>query len=263
MEKSIVFALGNQTVRIDSGELVGYEVAGHEFIHQKGSLGWRNSDTEMFPIIGPTNKSNFRVKTPIGSAVQDQHGLLREMEYQVKQQAKTKAIFRKRYASNSIVQNSKFPQKSSEKELYWPYGFEFTKTFQLTDSGLRITFTITGEIGMPFMLGYHPAFKLSAEHATIQTDEKIISITEVMAVGSRALHVPNCEKVVLSDKQSLEISTSGFGNFMLWTEVPNMVCIEPITFYPYAVSQESLHEGFTILNSGQKEYSVFLKPKNN
>jgi len=53
--------LGKQSVQIDEGELVSYSVSGHEFIHQKGSPGWRNADTEMFPIIGPTNEANFKV----------------------------------------------------------------------------------------------------------------------------------------------------------------------------------------------------------
>ena len=65
--------LNNQSVKVDDGELVGYAVDGHEFIHQKGSPGWGSSDTEMFPIIGPVNESGFQVKTPEGSAIQDQH----------------------------------------------------------------------------------------------------------------------------------------------------------------------------------------------
>ena len=63
----------NSQVGIDAGELVSYVVNGHEFIHQKGSPGWGSADTEMFPIIGPVNEAGFRVQTPKGSAVQDQH----------------------------------------------------------------------------------------------------------------------------------------------------------------------------------------------
>ena len=67
--------LHDQLVKIDEGELVGYSAVGHEYIHQKGSPGWRNSDTEMFPIIGPTNEANFRVTTPKGAAVQDRKNI--------------------------------------------------------------------------------------------------------------------------------------------------------------------------------------------
>ncbi|MGB5667231.1 MAG: aldose 1-epimerase, partial [Maribacter sp.] len=74
----VVLKVDKQKVKIDAGELVGYLVDAHEYIHQKGSPGWRNSDTEMFPIIGPTADADFKVKTPNGIAVQDQHGLLRE-----------------------------------------------------------------------------------------------------------------------------------------------------------------------------------------
>ena len=71
------------TVVIDHGELVSYSFFGEELIHQKGDRGWRNADTEMFPIIGPTEANNFRVKTDRGEAIQDQHGLLRELTYKV------------------------------------------------------------------------------------------------------------------------------------------------------------------------------------
>ncbi len=263
MQNNIVLSSGNETVKIEAGELVGYEVAGHEFIHQKGSPGWRNSDTEMFPIIGPTDKADFRVQTPKGEAIQDQHGLLRELEYECVEQTMNIAIFKKQYKANSLVKNSKFPSKSTQAQLSWPYDFMFTKIFLLSEEGLKITFVIDGQKGMPYMLGYHPAFKLGSADASIKTISKRISIDEIIAVGNRAFHVGNCERIVLKDERSMEISTSGFGAFMLWTEVSNMVCIEPITFYPYAVTQASLHEGFTILNNKHKEYSIFLKPMDN
>lgn len=263
MQNNIVLSLGNETVTIEAGELVGYEVAGHEFIHQKGSPGWRNSDTEMFPIIGPTDKTNFKVQTPKGEAIQDQHGLLRELKYTLTEQTATTVVFKKRYMANTVVKNSKYPNKSSESDLSWLYDFEFTKAFTLSDIGLEISFIVEGERDMPFMLGYHPAFKLHTENVSIKTNTKSISIAEVMAVGSRALHVSNCEQIELLDSASVQITTTGFGDFMLWTEVPNMVCIEPITFYPYTVAQANLHEGFAILDSDKKEYGIRIKPFKN
>lgn len=261
MDKQITLFLADQTVYMEAGELVGYRVGDHEFIHQKGNPGWRNSDTEMFPIIGPTDAAGFKVKTPKGVGIQDQHGLLRELEYVLMEQTGTTAVFAKRYTANTKVQNSKYPQKSTEQALFWPYDFEFIKTVTLTPEGLNIGFAISGERGMPFMLGYHPAFKLlEGDSSNIQANDRQISIADVMAVGSRALHVPGCGKVLLTSGPSLEITTTGFTDFMLWTEVPNMVCIEPITFYPYAVAQDKLHEGFTMLDASPAKYSVFLKP---
>ena len=253
-------SLGNQSVKIDKGELVSYSVAGYEFIHQKGSPGWRNADTEMFPIIGPTNEANFKVMTPKGAAIQDQHGLLRELTYEGIHQTETKAVFEKKYLANTAIENSKFPAKSTEEKLAWPYDFQFQKSFELKENGLAIVFNIAGETDMPFMLGYHPAFKLRSKKPTISTAVKSITLDEVMAVGSRAFQVTNCERIVLEDQQPLEITTHGFGHFMLWTEVSNMVCIEPISFYPYAVPQKELHAGFQELSAQPKEFRVLLKP---
>lgn len=249
----------NTAVRIEAGELVGYQVDGHEFIHQKGSPGWSSADTEMFPIIGPVNEAGFRVKTPKGEAVQDQHGHLRQLEYKLEAQTETSAVFVKQYQSGTEVRNSKFPEKSTEEALTWPYNFRFEKTFLLTASSLEINFKITGEEGMPFMLGYHPAFKLHTESPVILAKGKRISLDEVLAVGSRALQISDCTSVTLKDEKEITIETEGFGNVMCWTEVRNMVCIEPISFYPYAVKQTELHQGFEKLTD-TAEFKVVLKP---
>lgn len=260
MSNITTLKVGNQTVTIEGGELVGYQVSGHEFMHQKGNPGWRSVDTEMFPIIGPTNEAGFKVSTPKGVAIQDQHGLLREMTYTITQSTESKAVFIKKYQANKEVINSKYPTKSSTEKLSWPYDFEFNKTFELKDDELVITFTIAGDQGMPFMLGYHPAFMLHSKNPIISVGDKDISIDEVMAVGSKALQVPNTNVISLSDEKKLQISTEGFKHFMLWTEVPNMVCIEPITFYPYEVKQENLADGFMHLTNKPSDFKVVLKP---
>lgn len=256
----IVLSLENQKAMINAGELVGYEVNGYEFIHQKGSPGWGNSDTEMFPVIGPTAKADYQVKTPRGMAVQDQHGLLREMEYEVKRQSKEKLVVAKEYRSNSKIINSKYPERSKAEALYWPYDFIFEKVFELKKDGFHITFNIQGEEGMPFMLGYHPAFKIRVHSAMVKTGDTVISIPQIMKAGSRALQLPNCNQVTLKDQEDVKIITNGFGHFMLWTEVDNMLCIEPITFYPYEVEQEDLNKGFQILKENSKTFTIQLSP---
>ncbi|MEH6679030.1 MAG: aldose 1-epimerase [Sediminicola sp.] len=248
--------------RVEAGELIGFAVSGHEFIHQKGSPGWRSSDTEMFPIIGPTNEANFRVSTTKGDAVQDQHGLLREIPYRSCSSTATKTVYKKEYFAGQPVENSKFPAKSTEQWLSWPYDFVFEKSFELAEGGLMITFTVSGDLGMPFMLGYHPAFKLYTESPTIQAGDTTISLSQVLAVGNRALYVPGTNSVTLSDKKDITVRTEGFGHFMLWTEVPNMVCMEPISFYPYNVPQNELHSGFQIMGKEPMVFKVGLFPRN-
>ena len=248
--------LDNQSVKIQSGELVSYQIDTYEIKKKKGSSGWRNADTEMFPIIGPINEANFRVQTLKGEAVQDQHGLLRELGYTLVEKTDVSAIFEKTYTKGTKVKNSKYPAKSTEELLNWPYDFTFRKHFSLSSNGLEISFTVMGEKNMPFMLGYHPAFKLRSSAPKIKTENKEISLKEIKEAGNRALPVLNCTNVTLVDEKNVQIRTEGFGNFMLWTEVDNMVCIEPITFYPYAVKQENLSNGFMKLTEQPRVFKV-------
>ncbi|NJB72674.1 hypothetical protein GGR42_003165 [Saonia flava] len=255
-------SLNNQTIKIDAGELVSYLVDGHQYIHQKGSPGWRSSDAEMFPIIGPTNETDFMVQVSRGNAIQDQHGLLRELEYEIVFDNEVSATYKKVYKAGTVVKNSKFPEKSTKSMLMWPFGFEFQKKYELKEDGLYITFDVSGERDMPFMLGYHPAFKLHSESPIIVSNGNEITLGEVLEVGDRAFHIAECESVILKDEKSLQISTQGFGHFMLWTPVPTMMCIEPITFYPYEVAQRDLYKGFQYLDTDKKEFKVCIKPIN-
>lgn len=251
---------GKHRVQIEAGELISFQVDGHEYMHQKGSPGWRNTDTEMFPIIGPTANAGFRVQVPKGNAIQDQHGLLRELPYETIMAAEAEAVFKKTYKAGTLVKNSKFPEKSTAQWLIWPFDFQFEKKYELTKDALVLSFVVSGEKDMPFMLGYHPAFKLSTKQPQVVAADQRIPLAAVLAGGSKALEVADCNSITLKDEKELTIKTEGFGHFMLWTEVPNMVCIEPITFYPYSVDQKELHEGFRYLDKIEKSFKVFLIP---
>ena len=250
---------GKNTVSIDEGELISYKIDREEFIHQKSSPGWRNSDTEMFPVIGPTALNNFIVPSPKGDSFQDQHGILREMPYQLIRSDSVTAVFEKKYKANTPLLNSKFPDKSSIEKVSWPYDFRFQKSFSLSENDLHIEFAIESEKGMPFMLGYHPAFLLS-EKNLIEANGQKISIPEIMAGGSKAFPVLDCQKIILhkGPGSSLKISTEGFGHFMLWTEVGNMLCIEPITRYPY-VGNMNFEENMFQISKGREHFSVLIE----
>ena len=160
-----------------------------------------------------------------------------------------------------MVKNSKFPKKSTEENLSWPYDFAFKKIFTLTNNLLKIDFIITSDEKMPFMLGYHPAFLLSnTGNETLISDTKEITINDVLKAGSNAFPVLNTDKIILKniDKSNLEITTAGFGNFMLWTEVNNMLCIEPITHYTSYTYQKFSEENM-FLSKGNNNFSVAIK----
>ena len=251
----------NSSVVIEKGELISYQKNNQEYIHQKGNKGWRKSDDEMFPVIGPTAKNNFRVHTKKGDAIQDQHGLLREMDYELISTNKTSASFIKKYKKGTEIINSKFPEKSTEEHLTWPFDFTFEKIFKLENDILTIDFIITSEENMPFMLGYHPAFLLSdTGNETLEASDEKITLSDIYKAGSNAFPVLGTDKIILknTDKNDLEISTVGFNNFMLWTEVDNMLCIEPITQYTSYTDQKFSEENMS-LSTEKNEFSVSIK----
>ena len=116
-------SLGNAKAGIEAGELISYQISGFEYIHQKGSPGWRNSDTEMFPVIGPTAEAGFRVHVPRGTAIQDQHGLLRELEYSLLSSTENTAQYIKSYKAGTVIKNSKFTDKYTALLLIWLFSF--------------------------------------------------------------------------------------------------------------------------------------------
>ena len=248
-------------VIIEKGELISFQHNNNEYIHQKGNKGWRNSDDEMFPVIGPTAKNNFIVHTKNGDAILDQHGLLRELEYSLVSFDKNSAKFIKKYKKNTQIANSKFPEKSSEEKLFWPFDFTFQKNFTLEKDVLNIEFIIESEKGMPFMLGYHPAFLLSdSGEETLESNGVEITLSDVYKAGSNACPVQNSNKIILKNiyRKDLEITTKGFDNFMLWTEVDNMLCIEPITQYTSYTDQKFSEKNMS-LSDGKNIFSVAIK----
>ncbi len=245
---------------INNGELVSFIVNSEEFMHSKEAPGWNASDTEMFPIIGPTKNNDYTINTTNGIAKQDQHGLLRELSYQLISKNNITAIFEKKYVKNTLVKNAKFPHKSTQEFLFWPYDFTFRKIISLTDTSVKIDFEITSDKGMPYMFGYHPSFKLSSLGTEIiKTKEKEITLNSILNVGSAAYKVLNIDEVILikNNIPSLKINTKNFNNFMLWTEVNNMLCIEPITQYPMLETQKYSEKNMRI-STGKELFSVTI-----
>ena len=86
------------------------------------------------------------------------------------------------------------------------------------------------------------------------------TLKEVLEAGSNAYPVLNCTKIELKNigKNNIEISTTGFNNLMLWTEVNTMICIEPITQYTSYVEQEYLNKHMQ-LSQGKNIFTVEIK----
>ena len=256
----IVLSRSDLRVEIRGGELSSFRKGAHEFMHTPDQPGWGHSDTEMFPVVGPTADIGYRVQVPKGNALQDQHGLLRELDYTLVSATLTTAVLEKAYRAGTPVANSKFPGRSPARWLVWPYSFRFVKRFALLPDALEVSFEVSGDVDMPFMVGYHPAFRLQRADARVAGCGRAIPISEVLAAGDRACEVAGCEALVLEDSRRLELRSRGFGNFMLWSPDPGMICIEPITYYPGSRPQAEMHEGFEYLGGEPRHLSLSMKP---
>jgi len=259
---TLVSADNKSIVKIDNGELVSYLKNNEELIHQKGNPGWTRSEIEMFPIIGSTSANNNQVSTPEGKCIQDQHGFLRELKYILMNQTQNTAVLEKIYKANTKIKNHRFPKNSSEEFVYWTYDLSFKKSFKLEDNSLKINFEFHSEKGMPFMFGFHPTFKLSGKNnEIIKVKDQNITIAEVMEKGGAAYPFFDVNQVSLIKKegQNIILKTKGFNNIMFWTEVKNMVCLEPITQYPDIETQNYSEKNMRISN-GKEMFSVELTP---
>ena len=248
-------------VKIHKGELISYQKKDVEYIHQKENKGWNNSDTEMFPVIGPTLKNKYTVSTKKGKAILDQHGLLREFEYVLDKNDEFSAVFSKEYKKNTPLKNRKFPNKSPEEFVFWPYDFSFEKKFMLTNDLLEIVFEINSEKVMPFMFGYHPAFELSGTgNEILETSSKEISLNDVFKAETNTLPVLNTNEIIVkhSTKNNVKITTTGFEHFMLWTEENTMLCIEPITHFPELSTQKYSDKNMRISTS-KEVFTIIIK----
>jgi len=250
------------TVTIEKGELISYQFNMEELMHQKGSLGWENTDTEMFPIIGPTFANHNKVYTENGVCIQDQHGFLRELVYKILDSSENKAIYQKIYKGNTKIKNNQFPERSKEEFVFWTYDFTFKKSFEINNKSLKIHFEILSENGMPFMLGYHPAFKLSGNLTEYcMVNNKKITIQNVIDKGGPSFPFFDLDEISLIKEHgySVKVKASGFKNIMLWTEVDNMICIEPITHYPDLEKQSYSKKNLRTSN-GKELFTVEIIP---
>ncbi len=245
----------NSIVNIEKGELISYQYHKEELMHQKGSPGWENTDTEMFPVIGPTSANKYIVSTEKGDCIQDQHGFLRFLNYKLVDQNHTRAVYEKTYKANTKIKNNLFPKSSNEDYVFWPFGFAFTKSFELTNDRLKIAFEIISDEGMPFMLGYHPAFKLSGDKTEycLVADKKV-TVQQVIDKGGPSFPFFDLEEISLIKEKgyNIRVKCGGFGNMMLWTEYDNMICIEPISHYPDLEKQQYSEKNLRISTGNEK-----------
>lgn len=197
----------------------------------------------LFPTVGKSKNAAIMVSgQEYGMA---QHGFARNYEFELVQQD---------------ISSACFCLRSDEKTLaVYPYEFELYVTYTLSGRHIRVDFEVEniGENNMYFQLGYHPAFRidgdmadsfvefeqvenapryvmkdyLSDEPEECLCDTKILKLNEELfsrdALVFKGLASEWVKLKNANDNREIKVSFKGFPVFMIWSNAPGFVCLEP------------------------------------
>ncbi|MFD1486111.1 aldose 1-epimerase family protein [Lacticaseibacillus baoqingensis] len=110
---------------------------------------WGRHAPLLFPAIGKSNDDAYLIdgqRYPMG-----QHGFARDFTFDHIDQTAPDAVTMTLHANDQTLAK-------------YPFLFVLTVTYQLTATGLNVTYTVAddGASAMPFALGFHPGFNIDA-----------------------------------------------------------------------------------------------------
>jgi galactose mutarotase-like enzyme len=143
-------------VTISSGELtasinvLGAELQslkdldGCELMTDANPAYWSGRAPLLFPIVGRLHNDTLRVNGE--EFAMQKHGFARKSVFDLIHSSSSEALFRL--------------SDSEETRAQYPFAFELDAQFRVMGTTLHQTLTVrnTGDVDMPFSLGYHPAF---------------------------------------------------------------------------------------------------------
>ncbi|MDD5528556.1 MAG: hypothetical protein PHX21_00840 [bacterium] len=253
MSEIINIETKNNKALVCSGELVSFQQDGINYIHGGGKptdlkqkedySGWQKSEIIMFPIVGAV--VGYKVKLGDTYVNHDIHGISNALEFVTESRESNSVQLIQRYDGATPIKNPNYkPGSVCPEYLEWPFKYELRKSIQLTETGIKIGISLTNksDMDMPYMLGFHPAFKTlgKVETATfIEPGGSGYSLEEVIkeSEGNGALFLKGVERLVYENKSTgkgFEFVSENFNNIMMWSpgKDSGMFCVEPITNLP-------------------------------
>jgi 3-deoxy-D-manno-octulosonate 8-phosphate phosphatase KdsC-like HAD superfamily phosphatase/dTDP-glucose pyrophosphorylase/galactose mutarotase-like enzyme len=244
-DEMITLSCEKVKVSVYNGKICSIKKGGEEFMHGSSKphnlqniedkKGWNKSEIVMFPTIGAMNEFHTNLngfKVPL-----DQHGLARNIPFKVHSKKSNYLKLIQKYSSNTLIKNQKFEAENGHpKFLSWPFSFVLEKEIEIIDDHVYIRFSIENKSQqeMPFMLGWHPAFKILKEGEFSIADKKF-SLNDVLE-GSKqiALFAQGDTLEYSNGKKKIVVNAKGFGKMILWSpgRETGMCCIEPVTHLP-------------------------------
>ncbi len=248
-EGIICIKSGEVEVSVHKGRVCSLKKNGVEFMHgasksqelqdEDDKKGWSKSEITMFPLIGPAEDYCMRVGSY--SAPLDGHGLTRNFSFEIVFHKKNHLKLRQKYLAHSLIKNKKYVKGNGRPEyLSWPFSYVLDKDIEIIENEVHVRLSVenSSDRKMPFMLGWHPAFKFlsNAEGAYFSVESKKHSLNEVLGAPGGVIFVDG-KKISFRNNENnlgLDMETKGFSHFMLWSpgREAGMVCIEPVTHLP-------------------------------
>jgi hypothetical protein len=274
------------TARVYDGQLVSLERDGVEFMHgadkpeeakidsDRNPAAWSHSELVMFPVVGPTADSGYKVKTPAGEASLDQHGISRLSRFANGVNDGKNICVTQDFHSNTVLKNPRFePDKGNPAELTWPYDATLSKKVGFDGDLIRVDFTLENQSkqGMPYTLGWHPAFRTQGvPYDKIRfhpSKQESFTLDDVLNAPGHVKRVSNNGLIFVEYGKTNVclgvVSLEGFKHFVVWTPKPDagMFCVEPVTHQPVRGPEQKYFNGANeVLPCGaSKLYSVAFK----
>lgn len=265
-----------------TGEIVGIKNGQLQLLHGGGKddsqkegpdhIGWKRSEIIMFPVVGPVG--NYKITVGDGCSEKerpmDQHGISRYIPFTVSRISKKSISLIQEYAAESPVRNGKHNDNEGKERpaiMAWPYSFSIEKDISIhhlkchDDFGgytgfVNIDFHVMNRSDsiMPFMLGFHPAFRTYGTEGSIIIEQgesaKDIALDGFLGKDITSFNKNTGDIFFRNSKYHMRIHHT-FGNTMVWCPkgTTEMVCIEPVTSIPSTLENSGYR-----LNAPQFEF---------
>ncbi len=270
-------------------ELLSFISDGVEYIWQRDARYWPDSAPILFPNVCDLRKNRAIIEGR--EYCIPRHGFLYNMEFEVVEIQKNKAVFKAEYTEETMKM--------------FPYAFYIEVVYEIRKRELQVDFKVKnlGNKRMYYQIGYHPGFRCpfeagkSFEDYILRFDKKESTYTPLLKNEERVIdsNIPNFEmrdtdqidlkysyfdrdvlvfdkigsrKVSLLNKEGkgISISFKDFEMLGIWTpaekEAP-FLCIEPwngTCIFDFESDEFSLMKGIQRLSGGsRKKYTVTMK----
>jgi galactose mutarotase-like enzyme len=226
-----------------------------EYLWQGDPAFWAGRNPTLFPMVGSTWDKILHIG---GKEYRTgNHGFTRNSEFTCIEHTDTRIVMELKDNEETLSQ--------------YPFHFRLCNIYEIRGDTLTVTneLTNTGDTGMPFNFGYHPAFNVPMKEGESFDDYKILfdqpeivngAETKEMILDKEALAAtviltnPKSSTYTLTNgKTFVKITAPGFPWCAFWSPHAPFVCIEPWHSHTDFTKVEKPFE--------EREGTLILKPQ--